>query len=279
MLLRITRHPRRLVTAAAVTVLAAALFLLFFPLPVQADPEIWYLRSNTGAACGLGDQESLNQSAGAEVKTKVFDGNGDTWNRTETVRTIVAGTWQFFFDATTGSGTGSPNKVTVLVERRNSSCEVQGSPIINKAVATSKGATEEFSTNAATGAVTFATGDILTVTLTQTSGGQTVTLRYDNAAGSDADSRLVHPAEEVLASESTLTDSAQIEVATPVSDTGALSDSAQSALAVAVSEAAGVLTESIARVIGINFSLADIPSLLESIQTALTRIHRRRGSG
>jgi len=63
-----------------------------------------------------------------------LDGSGDTWNRTETARTIGAGNWQLFFDATTGSGSGSPNKVTVLVERRNSSCVVQGSAIINEEV-------------------------------------------------------------------------------------------------------------------------------------------------
>ena len=130
--LRSTRDPLRLVLATAVTGLALALFLLFFPLPVQADPESWYLRSSAGAACGNGDQESFNQTAGTSAATKILDAVGDTWNRTETARTISPGNWQFFFDAATTTGSGQPNKVRVLVERRNSSCVVQGAAIIDE---------------------------------------------------------------------------------------------------------------------------------------------------
>ena len=100
MLLRFAHSPRRLVIAVAVTVSGVALVLLLFPLLVMADPENWYLRSGAGAACGNGDRESLDQTAGdTSAATKVLDATGDTWNRTESARTIGAGTWQFFFDA------------------------------------------------------------------------------------------------------------------------------------------------------------------------------------
>ena len=139
MLLRITRRHPKLIVAVPAAFFAFALLLVLLPLMVQAAPENWLLRSSAGSACGNGDRESLNQTAGSNAATKVLDGSGDTWNRTETARTIGAGNWQLFFDATTGSGSGSPNKVTVLVERRNSSCVVQGSAIIDEEVTTTKG--------------------------------------------------------------------------------------------------------------------------------------------
>jgi len=243
MLLRITIPSRRLIIATAVSGLAVV--LLLYPLPVKAATESWYLRSNAGAACGSGDRESLNQTEGTSAATKVLDSTGDTWNRTETARTIGAGTWQLFFDADTTSvvgGSPNKNKVTVLVERRNSSCVVQGSAIINVEVTTTEGGIFENSDASASA------GDILTMTLTKTGGDETITLRYDDAASGNADSRLVHPGEPITVS---------------VSDTATLKDSAQSAVA-----AAG-LTESVARVLGISMSLSDIPKLSESMRVAL----------
>lgn len=158
--------------------------------------ETWYLRDGAGAACGPGDRESLSEAAGASVATKVLDGTGDTWNRTESpARSIAAGNWTFYFDITCGSGGGAPNRVTVLIERRNSSCAVQ-EEVVNEEITVSKGVTDEYSTEPVDpGQVDFADGDILTVILTQTNGGQTVTLRYNDSDPSDADSRLVHPDE------------------------------------------------------------------------------------
>ena len=254
MLLPITRRPRKLILAVPAVFFAFALLLVLLPLIVQAAPENWRLRSSAGSACGNGDRESLNQTAGSNAATKALDGSGDTWNRTESARTIGAGDWQLFFDATTGSGGGSPNKVTVLVERRNSSCVVQGSAIINEEVTTTKGATQEYATAAtASGSVDLAAGDLITVTLTQTNGGQTVTLRYDGADGGDADSKLVHPGEPTLVS---------------VSDSVPITDSAQSAVSSAVSAAAGI-TDSIGEVLGIHFTLEGVPILSDSVRVGL----------
>ena len=159
----IARHPGWLALVAAF-LLALALAILLIGLALLANPETWYFRTAEGAACGDGDRESLSESAGSSTATKVLDSTGATWNRTETTRSIGAGNWQVLFDATTGSGSGPTNKVTVLVERRTSPCSVQ-QEIINEQITLTEGTTTEYSTTVTdSGMVSFDTGDILTVT-------------------------------------------------------------------------------------------------------------------
>ena len=264
------KHPVRLALGTAVVSLGLAASLFVLVQIVMANPETWYLRSAAGAACGSGVRESLNQTAGSAATTTVLNGTGDTWNRTETARTIGAGNWQVLFDAATGSGGGPGNRVTVLVERRNSDCVVQQT-IINEEVDLTKGTTQEYSTATTDpGNVDFAAGDILTVTLTQTRGNQTVTLRYEGAASSDADSRLVHPDELVavaVADIASLAESVAAALGFGRTDATTLVDSIASLVSrapVGVTDTASIL-ESIASLIGRVSTPFDVASIVESV--------------
>ncbi len=191
--------PKHLAQGLAAIVLVLALVLLLVVARVWAAPEVWYLNSTPGAACGPGDQEALSQSAGSSPKTKVLDGTGDTWGRTQvSSSTIESGDWQVTFNATTDSGGGPPNRVTVLIEIRDAACSVQQT-ITNEAVVLSKGSTQEYTTSPVNpGQVAVAAGQIVTVSFTQTNGNQTITLRYDDDAGTDSDSRLTQPDEALI---------------------------------------------------------------------------------
>jgi hypothetical protein len=154
--------------------------------------EVWYLRTTAGSACGPGDRESLSETQGSSNSTKALDGTGDTWNVSEE-RTILAGNWTLYFDVECPDAGGPQNKINVLVERRNSSCIVQGSAIINEDVDITKGATQEYSTTPTDpGEIAFSSGDLITVILTDANGNQAKTVYY-NGSGSSYDSRLVHP--------------------------------------------------------------------------------------
>ena len=180
-------------------VLVFALVLLFVVARVWAAPEVWYLNFSPGAACGPGDQEALSQSAGSSPQTKVLDVTGNTWGRTQaSPSTVESGNWQVTFDATTDSGGGPPNRVTVLIEIRDAACLVQQT-ITNEAVVLSKGSTQEYATSSVNpGQVALAAGDIVTVSFTQTNGNQTISLRYDGDAGTDSDTRLTQPDEALV---------------------------------------------------------------------------------
>ncbi len=131
--------PKHLARGLIAIVLVFALVFILVVARVWAAPEVWYLNSTPGAACGPGDQEALSQSAGSSPKTKVLDGTGDTWGRTQaSSSTIESGDWQVTFDATTDSGAGPLNRVNVLVEIRDAACSVQQT-VINEAVVLSKG--------------------------------------------------------------------------------------------------------------------------------------------
>ncbi len=185
--------------ARGLIVLGLALVLLLVVAKVWAAPEVWYLNSTPGAACGPGDQEALSQSAGSSPKTKVLDGTGDTWGRTQaSSSTTESGDWQVTFDATTDSGGGPPNRVTVLIEIRDAACLVQQT-ITNEAVVLSKGSTQEYTTSPVNpGQVAVAAGEIVTVSFTQSNGNQTITLRYDDNASTDSDTRLTQPDEALI---------------------------------------------------------------------------------
>src|SRR3972149_1846600 len=74
-------------------------------------------------SCGPGTRRPLNQTPGTTPATQDITSE-HTWNRVESARTIAAGNWSVVADVTTGSGGGGPNRVTCVVERRNSSCVV-----------------------------------------------------------------------------------------------------------------------------------------------------------
>src|SRR3990172_12841588 len=86
--------------------------------------ETWYARTGTGAACGPGTRRPLNQTPGTTPATEDITSE-HTWNRVEAARTIAVGNWSVVADITTGTGSGGPNRVTCVGERRNSSCVVQ----------------------------------------------------------------------------------------------------------------------------------------------------------
>jgi hypothetical protein len=127
-----------------------------------------------------------------------MDGTGDSWNVIE-VRTIAAGNWQVCTDLTVAGGGGPPGRVTWLVGRYNSSCVQQGSDIINEQSGNlSTGSSNEVcSATADPGQLTFASGDFVVVTVTQTNGSRQIDVDYDGSGSTD-DSRLTHPDEAVV---------------------------------------------------------------------------------
>ena len=145
--------------------------------------------------------------------------------------------------------------------------------IINEQIGLNKGATQEYSTTLTDpGQVDFSDGDILTVTLTQTQGNQTVTLRYDAAAGGDADSRLTHPDEQasaVLVSDvASIVESLAAALGFNRAESTSLTETIQSAVGKGVSATASIL-ESVAIVTGQLFFSTDAANIVESIQSTL----------
>jgi len=159
--------------------------------------ETWYLVTGSGAACGPGTRRPLNTSAGTTPSTQDVSSE-HTWNRTEIARSIQSGDWSVILDVTTGAGGGMPNRVTAVVERRNSSCVVQETILNVQSGSLTASSTEEI-TLTATGVaqVDFAAGDILTIRVVRSAGARTQTLRFDDDPTTDADSRLITPDEVV----------------------------------------------------------------------------------
>src|SRR3990172_5765049 len=155
--------------------------------------ESWYARTGTGAACGPGTRRQMNQTPGTTPATQDITSE-HTWNCVESARTILAGNWSVVADVTTGSGGGSPNRVTCVVERRNSSCVVQQTILNVQSGNLTAGATQEITFGPVDpGAVTFSDGDILTVRFVRSNGSRSQVLWFDDDPGTDADTRLIHP--------------------------------------------------------------------------------------
>jgi len=158
--------------------------------------ENWYFRSGTGAACGPGTRRPLESTAGASAATEDIT-TEHTWNRVETAtRTIGTGDWSVSIDVTTGAGTGPQNRVTAVVERRDSSCVVQETLLNVQSGNLTADSTQEV-TLTATGVpqVDFAADDILTVRVVRSQGSRSQVVRFNDAADTDADSRLTTPDE------------------------------------------------------------------------------------
>jgi hypothetical protein len=176
--------------------------------------------------------------------TKVLNGTGDTWNRVEqTARSIAPGDWQVFFDATADVGLGPPNRVTVLVERRDENCTLQQTIIDQEIIITQLLILEYETVPTNPGQVDFNAGDILTVRSSQTSGNQNVTLRYADSSGSNADSRLLHPdtLAAVPASDNTnFIEAIQTFIGVGVPETAEVTETIQVSLGVSTSESASL---------------------------------------
>ena len=139
--------------------------------------------------------------------------------------------------------------------------------IINEEITLTKGTTLEYLTTLADpGQVNFTAGDILTMSLTQTKGNQTVTLRYHDTAGGDADSRLTHPGEAAAAFSvsdvATLAESIAAELGITRTEKATLAESTATDLGLTRTELA-TLVESIETLLGRN--VLDIASLLDSV--------------
>ena len=129
-------------------------------------------------------------------------------------------------------------------------------------------ATQEYATAVTDpGPVNFASGDVLTVALTQTKGNQAVTLRYDGPTGSDADSRLVHPDELVAISvtdAATLAETVAAGLGLTRADSATLADSVGNAVGIGITDVASLL-ESVASVAGKGFFPSDPAGVMDSI--------------
>jgi len=247
-----------------------------------ATAEFWYLRTDAGAACGPGDQESLSETIGAAEATKVLDGTGDTWNRTETGRTILAGNWRVDFWVDVSDGGGPPNEITVIVEKRNSACGVLQT-LLSDVVSVDKGVTEQkYSTATVTlGSIGFAVDDILTVRLAQTRGNRTITLHYNGGAADNAASVLIQPPQPAgavtyyqtntgeLTSSGTLIKKTSKALAGTITDSGALVKSISHQL-LGTLTLAGAIAQKIIFSQGISGVLTFSSNLIRKIQKVLT---------
>jgi hypothetical protein len=187
--------------------------------------EAWYAITGTGEACGPGTRLPLSQTIGSSPTTQDIVSE-QTWNRAETARTIEAGTWAVAAWVTTGSGGGSPNRVTCVVERRNSSCVVQETLINVQSANLTANSTEQITFSASVGAVAFAAGNMLTVRFVRSQGARTAVLRFNGSAAGSADTRLEHPVElgeaGIEASLSVILDAVALSAAGSLGVTGAL---------------------------------------------------------
>lgn len=191
---------RRLLTVSSITIiLIASLFsvLLIIPYSVLAQTETWYAR-NTAAdvlSCGSDLNKDASTTQGTAVATHTLDGTYDYWYADSGPKTIQAGGWNVSFWTTTAGGGGPAAKVTVVIERVDSSCTVQQS-ILSEEIGMSKGTTKEYTTTGSNpGSVTLASGERIIFRFAKTSGTRQVDLRYDYDATNQADTRMIHPTE------------------------------------------------------------------------------------
>ena len=155
--------------------------------------ETWYFTNASGAACGPGTRQALSQTAGSSAQTQDVTSE-QTWNRTESARSIAAGTWTLTLDVTTGSGGGAPNRITAVIERRNSSCTVQETIGSQTSSNLSAGSSETVTlTYSGVSQIDFSSGDILTVRIVRSNGNRSQVIDYNGSSGGASDSRLDHP--------------------------------------------------------------------------------------
>lgn len=158
-------------------------------------PEIDEFRNNTGADCPVGvnaltleDDPGINNLT-IDINTEKF------WNKEES-RNISGGAWRIDSRITTTAGTGPPNQVQAIIERRNSACEVQEVIVaLNRttAVGTCMATIYAFGVS---GGVTFEFGDILTVRMERSVGARDNLLCYDGLDSPPGTFRtfITHPA-------------------------------------------------------------------------------------
>lgn len=156
------------------------------------------LRSLAGPSCGPGDHELLASSFGASPVTKRLGAGGDTWGKTETARTLAAGTWDLLLFYDSSSGGGPTNKIRVQVQHRDSSCNVKAT-LIDETAEVQKGqAGSSLQIAVAVPAVVLQAGDVITLTVSQVAGRQNVDLRYNGTFQQNATSHVVHPDEAAI---------------------------------------------------------------------------------
>ena len=114
-------------------------------------------------------------------------------------RSIAAGTWSFIGDiqVTNTAGTSASADVSVSLTRRNASCVIQETILSGVIANVPKGINDDRTlTVPGVPQIDFAPGDILVLEVTATSSTATgVRIRHDRAAGTNRDSRIVHPGE------------------------------------------------------------------------------------
>ncbi len=169
---------------------------LVFNIDKAHAAETSYLITTTGSSCGLGTDEEVLGAQGSSDSTKVLTTTGHSWNKTETERSILSGTWTVYIDITHNNGGGS-KAISVLLRRMNSACEAQET-ILSGSVSPPKGGTEELVvTDAGVGQINFAADDILLLELDPSTNN--VSTLYYNGSGGSYDSRVISPDESAFA--------------------------------------------------------------------------------
>lgn len=156
--------------------------------------EVWHFRDGGGAICGPGDRRELSLVEGTGGRDRDIT-TERTWNRTESARSIATGTWTVDAQITTGDGGGAANKVTIVIERRNSSCVVQETIFDIEVAMTRDTECKDYAfSQAGVAQIDFTSGDILTVRVVRSAGARDNDICFDGAAPNQI-STLDHPDE------------------------------------------------------------------------------------
>lgn len=141
--------------------------------------ELSHFTIDTGAACGPGNRESI-KAVGNSTNTSKDITTEHTWNKVMAESTIPAGTRQVTAYITTAAGGGQPNKVTLVVEKRDGACNVLQT-IIDEEKTMDKGTFRSYTWADLSGAeIIFNKGDILTVRMVRTQGARAQTFHYNH---------------------------------------------------------------------------------------------------
>jgi hypothetical protein len=150
----------------------------------------WVLTRTAGGTCGQTSKRKLSQSY-STGSTSITLANPTTLNWNEELTTaILSGSWDFTLKFTV-TNNGTDPTVQLLVQRVNSSCVVQETPINSTTTLSASGGDQTWSPSFSLGAI--AAGNYTIVSVNRTAGTATTALKYGGASGGTNDSHFLAP--------------------------------------------------------------------------------------
>lgn len=158
----------------------------------EGPPKLLYKVTGSGV-CGV--SPILSGTPGTSVVTKNISTTGSITSGLDLDETVVADTWVASVDLTVGTGGGPQNRIKIAISKGDSTNECFNQPAIQCSliVDVNKGTIEEYMASISCPEIVFSDTDYLIFQISDNNGNQDKTVRYNNSATSDADTRMERP--------------------------------------------------------------------------------------